>query len=66
MSGRVFSPTLPLPHTVMPGLGPGISSSQVRRTLGKHMDGRNKSGHDGVGGAVHMDRNFSNMTLVRP
>ena len=33
----------------MPGLVPGISRSQTRRTLGKHMDGRNTSGHDGRG-----------------
>ena len=38
-----------VPHPVMPGLVPGISLGQIRRTTSKHVDGRDKpGGHDGV------------------
>ena len=42
LSRHSISPTEPLPHVVMPGPDPGISLSQARWTLGKHVDGRVK------------------------
>ena len=44
LSDRRFSPYL-----VMPGLVPGISPKEGRRMQVKHVDGRNRSGHDTVG-----------------
>ena len=43
--------SLPGPATsfVMPGLDPGIQLSSIRSAPGKHVDGRNKSGHDVTG-----------------
>ena len=46
----------------MPGLVPGISLSQTRRTLGERVDGRDKPGHD-VLGFPAMHTNFSIRTL---
>ena len=46
----------------MPGLVPGISLSQTRRTLGERVDGRDKPGHD-VLGFPGMHTNFSIRTL---
>ena len=34
----------------LPRTYPGISLSQAHRTLGKRVDGRNKCGHDVLGG----------------
>ena len=47
----------------MPGLVPGISLSQTRRTLGERVDGRDKPGHD-VLGFPAMHTNFSIRTLA--
>ena len=47
----------------MPGLVPGISLSQPRRTLGERVDGRDKPGHDVLGFPV-MHTNFSIRTLA--
>ena len=46
----------------MPGLVPGISLSQTRRTLGERVDGRDKPGHD-VLGFPAMHTSFSIRTL---
>ena len=48
---------------VMPGLVPGISLSQTRRTLGERVDGRDKLGHD-VLGFPAMHTNLSIRTLA--
>ena len=48
----------------MPGLVPGISLSQTRRTLGERVDGRDKPGHD-VLGFPAMHTNLSIRTLKR-
>ena len=50
------------PATFMPGLVPGISLSQTRRTLGERVDGRDKPDHD-VLGFPAMHTNFSIRTL---
>ena len=49
---RVLDPHRHTPPVVMPGLVPGIPLDRGRGMRGGHMDGRNESGHDALGGAA--------------
>ena len=58
-SGRPCSFPGPAAPLVMPGLVPGIPLSQTSGTLSKHVDGRDKPGHDVSEGTWSTHTNFS-------
>ena len=58
-SGRPCSLLRPAAPLVMPGLVPGIPLSQTSGTPSKHVDGRDKPGHDVSEGTWSTHTNFS-------